>query len=116
VDQDPADADVGLFTLLVQYRACYFGGHHHLGDAERVIVSFRGIPRDVLAVSAERPRGRPRRGDNPPARQRAVVLGSDWPMTDPGAEIATIRSLGLTAEKQDAVLGGYIARLFGLTA
>jgi predicted TIM-barrel fold metal-dependent hydrolase len=44
------------------------------------------------------------------------VLGSDWPMTDPGAEIATIRSLGLTAEKQDAVLGGYIARLFGLTA
>ena len=44
-----------------------------------------------------------------------VVFGSDWPMTDPAAEIAAIRALGLTQEEQQGVLGGNLARLLGLT-
>ena len=36
-------------------------------------------------------------------------------MTDPGAEIAAIRALGLPAEDEAAVLGGNLARLLGLS-
>jgi predicted TIM-barrel fold metal-dependent hydrolase len=35
-------------------------------------------------------------------------------MTDPAAEIAAIRSLGLPPEQEEAVLGGNLARVLGL--
>ena len=43
-----------------------------------------------------------------------VVFGSDWPMADPAAEIAAIRSLGLSDEATEGILGGNFARLMGL--
>jgi hypothetical protein len=43
-----------------------------------------------------------------------VVYGSDWPMTDPAAEIAAIRALGLPADQEAAILGGNLAALLGL--
>jgi hypothetical protein len=43
-----------------------------------------------------------------------VVFGSDWPMTDPAAEIAGIRELGLPPAAEAAVLGGNLAGLLGL--
>ncbi|HJY24232.1 MAG TPA: amidohydrolase family protein, partial [Actinomycetes bacterium] len=60
-----------------------------------------------------------------PARIRAiiekhgadrVVFGSDWPMTEPAAEIAAIRNLGLNADDEAGVLGGNLARLLKLDA
>jgi predicted TIM-barrel fold metal-dependent hydrolase len=42
------------------------------------------------------------------------VFGSDWPVTDPKAEIAAVRALGLTPAEEDAVLGGNLATLLGL--
>ena len=43
-----------------------------------------------------------------------VIFGSDWPMTDPAAEVATIRSLGLTDDEVQAILGGNLARILNL--
>ena len=43
-----------------------------------------------------------------------VVFGTDWPMTDPAAEIAAIRALGLEPDEEAAILGGNLARLLGL--
>ena len=42
-----------------------------------------------------------------------ILFGSDYPLRDPTAEIAHIRSLGLPAEDERAILGGNAARLFG---
>ena len=35
-------------------------------------------------------------------------------MTDPGAEIAAIRALGLESEQEAAILGGTLADLLGI--
>ncbi len=40
-----------------------------------------------------------------------IVFGSDWPMTDPAAEIAAVRALGLRDEDTELVLGGTLTRL-----
>jgi uncharacterized protein len=37
-------------------------------------------------------------------------------MADPAAEIAAVRSLGLDAAREQAILGGNLARLLGLDA
>ena len=42
-----------------------------------------------------------------------MVYGSDWPMTDPAAEIAAIRALGLPSEDEAAILGDNLATLPG---
>ena len=94
--------------------ACHFGGYHRLDEAEELIV---GSP---VRLETSWP---PRLGDL--GRQRVrdlvrrhgadrVVYGSDWPMTDPAAEIAAIRALGLTPEEEAAVLGGNLAAILGL--
>jgi predicted TIM-barrel fold metal-dependent hydrolase len=44
-----------------------------------------------------------------------VVYGSDWPMTDPAAEIAAVRALGLPADQEAAILGGNLAALLGIS-
>jgi hypothetical protein len=44
-----------------------------------------------------------------------VVYGSDWPMTDPAAEIAAVRALSLPASEEAAILGGNLAALLGIS-
>ncbi|WP_432843211.1 amidohydrolase family protein [Dactylosporangium sp. CA-092794] len=91
--------------------ACHYGGYHRLDEAEAEVL---GSP-VVLETSWP-----PRLADLEPDRLRAIirrhgadrmVFGSDWPMADPGAEIATIRSLGLDAAEEGAILGGTLERL-----
>ncbi|MEE9277582.1 MAG: amidohydrolase family protein [Dehalococcoidia bacterium] len=42
-----------------------------------------------------------------------ILFGSDFPLRDPAAEIAHIRSLGLGPGEESAILGGNAARLLG---
>lgn len=94
--------------------ACHYGGYHLLDEVEDVVVGSRAY----LETSWP-----PRLADQDGARLRAiverhgadrVVFGSDWPMTDPAAEIAAIRSWGLAPDDERAVLGGTLAGLLGL--
>lgn len=94
--------------------ACHYGGYHLLDEAEREVVGRRVI----LETSWP-----PAVADLDPGRVRdlirehgsdRVVFGSDWPMANPAAEIATIRSWGLSASEADAVLGGTLAAVLGL--
>jgi predicted TIM-barrel fold metal-dependent hydrolase len=103
------DAVPGL-TLI----ACHFGGYHQLDAAEELVVGSRAY----LETSWP-----PRVGDLDAGRVRAlirkhgadrVVFGSDWPMTDPGREIASLRALGLEPDETAAILGATLAGLIGL--
>jgi predicted TIM-barrel fold metal-dependent hydrolase len=94
--------------------AFHFGGYHKLKEAEDVVVG-SGVwletswPPTLAELDATRVRAIiERHGAD------RVVFGSDWPMTDPAAEIAAVRALGLSAEDEAAVLGGNLARLLGL--
>lgn len=96
--------------------ACHYGGYHRIDEAEELIV---GAPRVTLETSWP-----PRLADFDPDRLRGiiarhgadrVVYGSDWPMTDPAAEIAAIRALGLPPADEAAILGGNLARILRLT-
>lgn len=96
--------------------ACHFGGYQRLGEAERLVVGSRAY----LETSWP-----PRLGDLDAERIRRlirahgadrVIFGSDWPMADPAAEIAAVRRLGLTAAETDAILGGTLAGLLGISA
>jgi uncharacterized protein len=96
--------------------ACHFGGYHRLDEAERSVVGSRAIletswPPSTSGLDAWRIR-------QIIARHGAdrVVFGSDWPMTDPGAEIAAVRALKLAPEEEAAVLGGNLAALLGVAA
>lgn len=91
--------------------ACHYGGYHRLAEASSTVVGSRayletswppsvseldaGLVRDIIA----------RHGAD------RVVFGSDWPMTDQGAEIAAIRDLDLPVDQEQAVLGGTLAAL-----
>jgi predicted TIM-barrel fold metal-dependent hydrolase len=95
--------------------ACHFGGYHQLDEAEELIVGSRAY----LETSWP-----PRLGDLDKERIRAlirrhgtdrVVFGSDWPMTDPAAEITAVRELGLEQHEVDAILGNTLAGILGLT-
>lgn len=94
--------------------ACHYGGYHRLTEANETVVGTRA----VLETSWP-----PRLADLDQEALRSlitrhgadrIVFGSDWPMADPAAEIAAIRSLGLPVEQEQAVLGGNLARLLGL--
>jgi predicted TIM-barrel fold metal-dependent hydrolase len=95
--------------------ACHFGGYHLLDDAEREVVGRRVVletswPPTVGALD----------GDQVATIIRAhgtdkVVFGSDWPMADPVAEMKAIRSWGLAAPDEAAVLGGNLARLLKIS-
>ncbi|MDT4936249.1 MAG: uncharacterized protein QOK11_4141 [Pseudonocardiales bacterium] len=95
--------------------ACHFGGFHQLDEAEELIVGSRAY----LETSWP-----PRLGDLDKERIRSlirrhgadrVVFGSDWPMADPAAEIASVRALGLDAAETDAILGNTLAGVLGLS-
>lgn len=94
--------------------ACHFGGYHQLDEAEELIVGSRAY----LETSWP-----PRLGDLDRTRIRElirrhgadrVVFGSDWPMADPAAELAAVRSLGLEQHEVDAILGNTLAGILGL--
>jgi predicted TIM-barrel fold metal-dependent hydrolase len=104
------DAVPGLRVI-----ACHFGGYHRLDEAEELLVGSRA----VLETSWP-----PSTAGLDPARIREiiarhgadrVVYGSDWPMTDPAAEIAAIRALGLPPEDEAAILGDNLAALLGIS-
>ena len=104
------DAVPGLRVI-----ACHFGGYHRLDEAEDLLVGSRAVletswppstagldPGRVRKIIARHGAGR-------------VVYGSDWPMTDPAAEIAAIRALGLLPEDEAAILGDNLAALLGIS-
>ncbi len=91
--------------------ACHFGGYRQLDEAEELLP---GLP---LYLETSWP---PSVGAIDPKRLRAlierhgadrVIFGSDWPMSDPGAEVAAIRALGLDSADEAAILGGNLVRL-----
>jgi uncharacterized protein len=95
--------------------ACHFGGYHRLDAAEDLVVGSRAVietswPPRLFDLQAERI------GDII-ARHGAdrVVFGSDWPMTDPGAEIEAVQALGLRPDDEAKVLGGNLAALLGIS-
>ncbi|GGM20900.1 amidohydrolase family protein [Dactylosporangium sucinum] len=99
----------------LQLIACHYGGYHRLDEAEAAVL---GSP---IVLETSWP---PRLADLDPSRLRSIirrhgadriVFGSDWPMADPAAEIATIRSLGLEAAEEAAILGGTLAGLLGVS-
>jgi predicted TIM-barrel fold metal-dependent hydrolase len=95
---------------------CHFGGYHRLDEAEQHVVGSRVVletswPPTMALLEPERVVALIRRHG-----ADRVVFGSDWPMADPAAEIAAIRSLGLTQEEENGILGDNLARLLGLAA
>jgi predicted TIM-barrel fold metal-dependent hydrolase len=95
--------------------ACHFGGYHRLDEAEDLVVGSRAVletswPPTTAGLDQARIR-------DIIARHGAgrVVYGSDWPMTDPAAEIAAVRALGLPADQEAAILGGNLAALLGIS-
>ncbi|MBI1376599.1 MAG: amidohydrolase family protein [Frankiales bacterium] len=94
--------------------ACHYGGYHLLDEAEDTLVG-TGV---ILETSWP-----PTMADLDKDRIRQIVdrhgadrfvFGSDWPMADPGREIAAVRALGLTPEQEAEVLGGTLARVLGV--
>ncbi|MFV2178070.1 amidohydrolase family protein [Actinomadura sp. LOL_016] len=94
--------------------ACHFGGYHMLAEAEEEL---RGLPvvletswpPALATVSPETIRRIISRHGH-----ERIVFGSDWPMTDPAAEISAIRSLNLEDDAEEAILGGNLARVMDL--
>lgn len=91
--------------------ACHFGGYRLFEQAEELIA---GLP---VYLDTSWP---PTLGALDPGRVKTfverhgpdrIVFASDWPMSDPAAEIAAIEAMGLTTEATEAILGGNMARL-----
>lgn len=96
--------------------ACHYGGYHRLAEAEDSVIGSRALLETSWPPTvADLDRGRLRDYIARHGAER-VVFGSDWPMTDPAAEIAAIRALGLSTSDEAAVLGGNLARLLDLAA
>ncbi|GLZ11446.1 amidohydrolase [Actinomadura sp. NBRC 104425] len=94
--------------------ACHFGGYRILDQAEEMldgadVVLETSWPPSLAELPPERVRRLVRRHG-----AERIVFGSDWPMTDPGAEIAAIAALGLTDDETKSVLGGTMARVLGI--
>ncbi|OLT18642.1 amidohydrolase [Pseudonocardia sp. CNS-139] len=94
--------------------ACHFGGYKILDDAEEMLAGADVVletswPPSLTALRPERVARLVRRHG-----AERVVFGSDWPMTDPVAEIAAVEALGLGDDATKLVLGGTMARLLGI--
>lgn len=108
-------ADIARQFPRLDIIACHFGGYRRFDEALDTVI---GLP---IHVDTSWP---PSLGTLAPDRVRAaiekhgpdrVVFASDWPMADPGAEIEVIRGLGLSDADTEAILGGNLARLLGLS-
>ena len=96
--------------------ACHFGGFHQLDEAEEQVVGLEVLletswPPTLAGLDQHRVAELIRR--HGPER---VIFGSDWPMTDPLAEIEVIRSLGFKDDETAGILGGNLARFLRLSA
>lgn len=95
--------------------ACHFGGYRLLEEAAEVVVGTPGLLLDTSwppsVGTLERARVREMVLRHGPDR---VVFASDWPMADPGVEVAAIRALDLGDAETAAVLGGNLARVLKL--
>jgi predicted TIM-barrel fold metal-dependent hydrolase len=85
--------------------ACHFGGYRMLDEAEATVIGTRAYvdtawPPTLRGVDAARLRAIIRRHG-----VERVLFGSDWPMASPGAEVESVRALGLTAAETEAILG-----------
>jgi predicted TIM-barrel fold metal-dependent hydrolase len=94
--------------------ACHFGGYRLFDEAEELIA---GLP---VYLDSSWP---PSLGLLDPQRVRAfvdrhgpdrILFASDWPMSDPAAEIAAIEALGLSDEHTSMILGDNMAHLLGV--
>jgi uncharacterized protein len=95
--------------------ACHFGGYHRLSEAEQLVVGSRAFletswPPRLADLDRERVRSLIRRHG-----ADRVIFGSDWPMADPAAEIAAVRDLGLDPAETEAILGGTLSGILGLS-
>lgn len=104
--------DLALALPRLELVACHFGGYLLLDEAEQCVV---GLPNVYLDTSWP-----PGVGSIDAARLRRVVeahgpervlFASDWPMADPGADMAAIAALGLPNGQTEAILGGNLERL-----
>jgi predicted TIM-barrel fold metal-dependent hydrolase len=91
--------------------ACHYGGYHRLEEAKKVlegtdIVLETSWPPSIAGLDQAEIRGIIQRHG-----AHRFVFGSDWPMADPKREIETLRSLGLSREDEDALLGGTLGQL-----
>jgi predicted TIM-barrel fold metal-dependent hydrolase len=107
-------ADIARRFPELRLVACHFGGYKILDDAEEMlcradVVLETSWPPSLKLLRPERVRRLIR---NHGAER--IVFGSDWPMTDPGEEVAAIEALGLTDDETKSVLGGTMARLLGI--
>jgi len=94
--------------------ACHFGGYHLLDEAERCLIGTRlYLETSWPPTVADLPAGRIRALIDRHGSDR-VVFGSDWPMTDPGTELAAVRSWSLPPDVERGVLGGNLAGLLGI--
>jgi uncharacterized protein len=93
--------------------ACHFGGYHQLDAAEEELLGLNvyletSWPPSVASLAADRIRSIIERHG-----AERIIFGSDWPMADPGAEIAAIRRLGLGEQETNGILGDNFLRLLG---
>lgn len=99
----------------LQLIACHFGGYHRLSEAEQLVVGSRAFletswPPRLADLDREQTRSLIRRHG-----ADRVIFGSDWPMADPAAEIAAVRDLGLDPAETEAILGGTLSGILGLS-
>lgn len=96
--------------------AAHLGGYHVHEEALEHVIGLPGVyldtswPPSIATVGADVARAAIER--HGPDR---VVFATDWPMADPSAEIAAIEALGLTPADTEAVLGGTMAALLGIS-
>jgi uncharacterized protein len=95
--------------------ACHFGGYRALEEAEEWVVGLpvyldTSWPPGLASIDPKRVRKLIER--HGPER---VVFATDWPMAEPAAEIAAVDALGLATPDVDAVLGGNLGRLLGIS-
>jgi hypothetical protein len=90
---------------------CHFGGYRLLDDLEANIIGLpvyldTSWPPGLASLDADRLRALIRRHG-----ADRIIFGSDWPMGDPGADLETVRALGLDEDEAYAILGGNLSRL-----
>jgi uncharacterized protein len=107
-------ADIARQFPQLRLVACHFGGYKILDDAEEMLCGADVVLETSWppSLATLRP-SRVRRLIRDHGAER-IVFGSDWPMTDVGAEIAAVEALGLSDDETKSVLGGTMARVLGV--
>lgn len=96
--------------------ACHFGGYKLFDDAEELlsgsdVVLETSWPPSLALLRPERVKRLIRHHGS-----ERIAFGSDWPMTDPKAELEALDSLGLRSDEIENVLGATLARVYRIGA